>query len=69
MRLLSSPDDVIKLLRGKIILNIFSVQGNITLKPRSKFILKNYFFFNSKLNGRKLEFNTPLTGLPLPLSG
>jgi len=30
------------------------------LKPRSKFILKNLFFFNSKLNGRKLGFNTPL---------
>jgi len=27
------------------------------LKLRSKFILKNLIFFNSKLNGRKLEFN------------
>jgi len=30
------------------------------MKPRSKFILKIYFFLNSKLIGRKLGFNTPL---------
>jgi len=28
---------------------------------RSKFISKNLIFFNSKLNGRKLEFYTPLS--------
>jgi len=43
--------------RGKRISNIFSFQGHTTLKPRSKFIFKN----NSKLNGRKLGFNIPLT--------
>jgi len=31
-----------------------------TLKPRSKFILKNLFLFDSKLNGQKLDFNIPL---------
>jgi len=30
------------------------------LKPRSKFILKIYFFLNLKLIGQKLGFNTPL---------
>jgi len=29
------------------------------VKPRSKFISKNLIFFNSKLNGRNLGFNTP----------
>jgi len=52
--------DAIKLLRGKTILNIFSFQSHRTLKPRSKFILKILFLFNSKLNGRKLRFNTLL---------
>jgi len=33
-----SEDDVIKMLRGQIISNIFSFRGHITLKPRSKFI-------------------------------
>jgi len=55
-----SKNDVIKLLRSKIILNIFSFRGHRTLKPKSKLILKIYFLFNSKLNGRKLRFNTPL---------
>jgi len=59
-----SHDDVIKLLREKIISNIFSVRGHRTLKPRSKVISKNLIFFNSKLNGRKLEFNTPLNTAP-----
>jgi len=31
------------------------------LKPKSKFILKIYFLFNSKLNGEKLGFNTSLS--------
>jgi len=31
------------------------------MKLRLKFILKNLSFFNSKLNGQKLRFNTPLT--------
>jgi len=48
------------LLRGKIILNIFSFQGHRTVKPRSKFVSKIYFLFNSKPNSQKLEFNTPL---------
>jgi len=57
---------MIKLLRRKRISNIFSVRGHRTLKPRSKFIskkfiLKNLIFFNSKLNGRKLGFNTSLS--------
>jgi len=30
------------------------------VKPRSKFIFKKPFFFNLKLNGWKLGFNTPL---------
>jgi len=51
-------DDVIKLLRGKRISNIFSFRGHRTLKLRPKFILKIYFLFNSKLNGRKVGFNT-----------
>jgi len=33
-------------------------EGTKLLKPRSNFILKNLFF--SKLNGRKLGFNTRL---------
>jgi len=45
---------MIKLLRGKRVSNIFSVRDH------RKFILKNLIFFNSKLNGRKLGFNTPL---------
>jgi len=52
--------NIIKLLTGKIILNIFSFRSHRSLKPRSIFILKNLFFVNSKLNGRKLELNTPL---------
>jgi len=52
-----SKNDVIKLLSGEIILNIFSFRGHRTFKPRSKFILKIYVLFNSKLNGRKLGFN------------
>jgi len=43
--------NVIKLLSGKIISNIFSVRGYRTLKPRSKFISKNL---------RKLGFNIPV---------
>jgi len=43
-----SKNDVIKLLREKIILNIFSFRGRRTLKPRSKFILKNLFFVQFK---------------------
>jgi len=39
---------------------MFGVRGHRTLKPRSEFISKNLIFFNSKLNGRKLGFNTPL---------
>jgi len=54
---------VIKLLREKIISNIFSFRGHITWKHRSKFVLKNLFLFNSKLKGRKLGFNAPLTAL------
>jgi len=49
------------LLRGKIILNIFSFRGHSTLKPRSKLISKNLFLFISKINDQKLEFNTPLS--------
>jgi len=49
-------DDVIKLLREKIISNIFIFRDHRILKPKSKFILKNIIFFNSKLNGRKLGF-------------
>jgi len=45
-------NDVIKLLREKIILNIFSFRGHRTLKAGSKFILTFYFLFNSKPNGR-----------------
>jgi len=37
-------NDVIKFLRGKIILNMFSFRSYGTLKPRPKFILKNLFF-------------------------
>jgi len=33
---------------------------NLALKLRLKFIFKNLFFFNSKLNSRKLGFNAPL---------
>jgi len=36
-------NDVIKLPRGKIILNIFSFRGHRTPKPWSKFILKSIF--------------------------
>jgi len=53
---------VIKLLKGKIISNIFSFQGHRTLKPIDQNLFKkNYFLFNLKLNGRKLGFNTPLS--------
>jgi len=55
-----SHDDVIKLLKGIRISNIFSFQGHRTLNPRSKFILKN-LILNSKLNSGKLWFNTPLS--------
>jgi len=48
------------MLKGKRILNIFTFRGHRTLKSRSKFIFKNLFLFNSKLNGRKLGFITPL---------
>jgi len=48
------------LLKKKIILNIFSFQGHRTLKRRSKFISKNLFFVDLKLNDQKLEFNTSL---------
>jgi len=41
--------------KGKKISNIFSFRGH-----RLKFILKILIFFHSKLNGRKLGFNTPL---------
>jgi len=60
MRIKFSKNDVIKLLSGKRILNIFNFRSHKTLKPRSKFILKNLFFVQ-KLNNRKLGFNTPLT--------
>jgi len=50
----------LSLLRGKIILNIFSFRGHRILKPRSEFSLKNLIFLNSKLSGRKLRFNSPL---------
>jgi len=39
---------------------MFSFRGHRTLKPRSKFILRNLIFYQFKLNGRKLGFNTPL---------
>jgi len=55
MRLLSSRDDVIKLLRGKIISNIFSFRGHRTLKPRSKFSLKNLIFSQFKTNWSKIR--------------
>jgi len=57
----SSTTTVIKLLRGKGISNIFRLLGHRTLKPRLQFILKIYFLFNSKLNGQKLGFITPLS--------
>jgi len=53
-------NNIIKLLRIKSILNIFSFQGHRTMKVISKFLKKNYFLFNSKLNGQKLGFITPL---------
>jgi len=43
---------------GKIISNIIRFRVHRTLKLGSNFILKNLIFFNSKLNGRKLGFNT-----------
>jgi len=52
-------NDVIKLLREKIILNIFSFRSHKTLNPRSKLISKIYILFNLKLNSRKLGFYTP----------
>jgi len=48
MRFLGSHDDVIKLLRGKRISNIFCFRGHITLKPRLKFISKKLFFVQFK---------------------
>jgi len=60
-------NDVINLLRGKIILNIFSFQGLRTLKPISKIHLKKSYFFAQFKNGQKLGFNTPLrVRFPLP---
>jgi len=41
-----SHDHVIKLLRGKVIPNIFSYRGHRTLKPRLKFIVKDLYFFS-----------------------
>jgi len=58
VEVLMNHDDVIKLLKERIISNIFRFQGHRTMKPRSKFILKNlFFFFNLKLNGSNLGFN------------
>jgi len=42
MRFLSFHDDIVKMLRGK------RICGHRTLKPRSKFILKNLFFVQFK---------------------
>jgi len=39
--------------------NIFRIRGRRTVKPRSKFILKNLIFFNLKLNDQKLVFSIP----------
>jgi len=50
-----SLDDVIKLLRGKTISIIFSVWDHRTLKPRSKFILKNQIFFQFKTKWSKVR--------------
>jgi len=55
MRLLSFRDDVIKLLREKRILNIFSFQVHRILKPRSKFILKNLIFSQFKTKWSKIR--------------
>jgi len=54
-----SKNDVINLLRGKRILNIFSFQGHRTLKPRSKFNSKNLFFVQFKTKWSIIGFNTP----------
>jgi len=51
----SYKDDVIKLLREKIISNIFSFRGHKTLKLRSKFILKNLIFFQFKIKRLKIR--------------
>jgi len=45
-----SKDAVYELLRGKVISNIFSFRGRRTIKPKSRFILKNLIFY-SKLKG------------------
>jgi len=46
---------VIKILRGKIILNIFSFRSYITLKPRLKFILKNLLLVQFKTKWSKIK--------------
>jgi len=69
MRLLGSRDDVINLLKGKRISNIFRFRDHRFLKLRSKFVFKNLCFFNSKLNGLKLGFNIPLRKAIEHLSG
>jgi len=50
-----SKNDVIKLLKEKIISNIFSFRCHRTLKLRSKFILKNLFFIQFKTNWSKIR--------------
>jgi len=55
MRFLGSHDNVIKLLREKRISNIFRFQGHRTLKPRSKFIIKNLFFYQFKSQWSKIR--------------
>jgi len=40
---------------GKRISNIFLFQGHKTLKPRSKFILKNLFFVQFKTKWSKIR--------------
>jgi len=56
-----------KLLRGKIISNIFSFRGDSTLKPRSKFILKNLIFSQFKTKWSKIRVYAPLTSRTLLL--
>jgi len=53
--LLSFRDDVIKLLRKKIISDIFSFRGHKTLKHRSKFILKNLIFSQFETKWSKIR--------------
>jgi len=55
MRLLRFYDDVIKLLREKFKYLQFPKSQNSDLNQN----LFEKKFFNSKLNGRKLGFNTP----------